>query len=79
MVSGMNKSDRVMLLFLVLGIWVLALTQIFKFNNVNAAKTGATWSSPNITAVTRPCPKRITNLDGDGEKCGLSLSLNNSL
>jgi len=35
---------------------------------VNAAKTEATWSSPNITAVTRPCPKEIINLDGDGEK-----------
>ena len=66
--SGMNKSDRIVLLFLGLGIWVLALTQIFESNNVNAAKTGATWSSPNITAVTRPCPKGITNLDGDGEK-----------
>ena len=66
--SGMNKSDRIVLLFLGLGIWVLTLTQIFESNNVNAAKTGATWSSPNITAVTRPCPKGITNLDGDGEK-----------
>ena len=66
--SGMNKSDRIVLLFVGLGIWVLALTQIFESNNVNAAKTGATWSSPNITAVTRPCPKGITNLDGDGEK-----------
>ena len=66
--SDMNKSDRIVLLFLGLGIWVLALTQIFESNNVNAAKTGATWSSPNITAVTRPCPKGITNLDGDGEK-----------
>ena len=68
MVSGMNKSDRVVLLFLGLGIWVMALTQIFESNNVNAAKTGATCTSPNITAVTRPCPKRITNLDGDGKK-----------
>ena len=66
--SGMNKSDRIVLLFLGLGIWVLTLTQIFESNNVNAAKTGATWSSPNITAVTRPCPSGITNLDGDGEK-----------
>ena len=68
MVSGMNKSDRMVLLLIGLGIWVLALTQIFESNNVNAAKTGATWSSPNITAVTRPCPSGITNLDGDGEK-----------
>ena len=66
--SDMNKSDRIVLLFLGLGIWVLALTQIFESNNVNAAKTGATWSSPNITAVTRPCPSGITNLNGDGEK-----------
>ena len=66
--SGMNKSDRIVLLFVGLGIWVLALTQIFESNNVNAAKTGATWSSPNITAVTRPCPSGITNFDGDGEK-----------
>ena len=66
--SGMKKSDRIMLLFLDLGIWVLALTQFFESSNVNAAKTGATWSSPNITAVTRPCPLGITNLDGDGEK-----------
>ena len=66
--SGMNKSDRIVLLFLSLCIWVLTLTQIFESNNVNAAKTGARWSSPNITAVTRPCPSGITNLDGDGEK-----------
>ena len=39
----MNKSDRIVLLFLGLGIWVLALTQIFESNHVNAAKTGATW------------------------------------
>jgi hypothetical protein len=38
--SGMNKSDRIVLLFLGLGIWVLALTQIFESNNVKAAKTG---------------------------------------
>ena len=63
----MNKSDRIVLLFVGLGIWVLALTQIFESNNVNAAKTGATWSSPNITAVTRPCPTGLTNLDGDDE------------
>ena len=62
--SGMNKSDRIVLLFVGLGIWALALTQIFESNNVNAAKTGATWSSPNITAVTRPCPSGITNLNG---------------
>ena len=48
----MNKSDRIVLIFVGLGIWALALTQIFESNNVNAAKTGATWSSPNITAVT---------------------------
>ena len=66
--SDMNKSDRIVLLFLGLSIWALALTQIFESNNVNAAKTGSTWSSPNITAVTRPCPSGITNLDGDGEK-----------
>ena len=52
--SDMNKSDRIVLLFLGLGIWVLTLTQIFESNNVNAAKTGATWSSPNITAGTDP-------------------------
>ena len=57
-----------MLLFLGLGIWILTLTQIFEFNNVNAAKTGARWSSPNITAVTRPFPSGITNLGGDCEK-----------
>ena len=39
----MNKSDRIVLLSLGLGIWVLALIQIFESNNVNAAKTGATW------------------------------------
>ena len=66
--SDMNKNDRIVLLFVGLGIWVLASTQIFESNHVNAAKTGATWSSPNITAVTRPCPIGITNLDGDGEK-----------
>ena len=63
----MNKSDRIVLLFLGLGIWILGLTQILKSNNVNAAKTGATWSSPNITAGTRPYPSGITNLDGDDE------------
>ena len=42
MISGMNKIDRIMLLFVGLGIWALALTQIFESNNVNAAKTGAT-------------------------------------
>ena len=66
--SDMNKSDRIVLLFLGLSIWVLALTQIFVSRQVNAAKTGATWSSPNITAVTRPCPTGINNFDGDGEK-----------
>ena len=66
--SGMNKSDRIVLLFDGSSIWVLALTQIFESNNVNAAKTGASWSSPNITTVTRPCLSVITNLDGDGEK-----------
>ena len=64
----MNKSDRIVLLFVGLGIWVLTLTQIFESNNVNAAKTGATLSSTNINAVTRPCPSGITNLDGDGEE-----------
>ena len=66
--SDMNKSDRILLLFVGLGIWVLALTQIFESNNVKAAKTGATWSSPNITAITRPFPTGIINLDGDGKR-----------
>ena len=48
MYSDMNKSDRIVLLFVGLGIWVLALTQIFESNNVNAAKTGA----PVLAALT---------------------------
>ncbi len=40
----------------------------FESNNLNINKIKAIRSSPNITAATRPCPKWITNLDGDGEK-----------
>ena len=64
----MSKFDRCIFISIAIGIWALAMTQLFDSETVNAAKTGATWSSPNITAVTRPCPSGITNLDGDGEK-----------
>mgnify|MGYP001194772762 CR=1 FL=1 len=63
----MNKFDRGIFIFIGLGIWALTMTQVFESKIVNAAKTGAVWSSPNITAVTRPCPSGITNLDGDDE------------
>ena len=63
----MSKFDRCILISIAMGIWALTMTQLFDSETVNAAKTGATWSSPNITAVTRPCPSGITNLDGDDE------------
>ena len=43
------------------------MTQVFDVDKVNAAKAGATRDSPNITAVTRPCPSDIINLGGDEE------------
>ena len=43
------------------------MTQVLDADKVNAAKTGATWDSPNITSVTRPCPSGVINLDGDEE------------
>ena len=52
----MSKFDRCIFISIAIGIWALAITQLFDSETVNAAKTGATWSSPNITAVTRPCP-----------------------
>ncbi len=65
-VEGM-QFDRCIFISIAIGIWALAMTQLFDSETVNAAKTGATWSSPNITAVTRPCPLGIKNLDGDDE------------
>ena len=53
-------------------VWVFGFWHWPKFLNLTMWKPqrqgGATWSSPNITDVTRPCPSGITNLDGDGEK-----------
>ena len=63
----MNKIDRFIFFFIGLGIWTLVMTHAFNSEKVNAAKTGATRDSPNITAVTRPYPSGIINLNGDEE------------
>jgi hypothetical protein len=63
----MSKVDRWVFIFIGLGIWALAMTQVFDATKLKAAKTGATWDSPNITAVTRPCPSNINNFDGNDE------------